>query len=237
MKRILVKIAVTCGIIIVGYFVFFSAVTPSINGVVIDIETKKPVENAWVIVTVNSSPSTIAGSAGNTNALTHRHLRTDKDGRFNVSMHLFPAGLLPLYFGREISNLKAIVRASDGRRAEVNLSKYLIKWVDIHKYTSEKRYGNQWGNFFEHFYNPQTSAGLGHILTKGSNRKAITRAKDYEKFIKAFICATKTRKYDDLSPIAKTYVNDYFGRIQHLMEGMGVSYHTKLEPPLACKTY
>jgi sugar lactone lactonase YvrE len=88
---------------------------------------------------------------------------------------------------------------------------------------------NQWGNFFEHFYNPQTGAGLGHVFI-GQYRTAIARAKDYEKIIKAFICATRSGKYDDLSPVAKTYVNDYFGRIQHLIEDMGVSYHTKLEP-------
>jgi hypothetical protein len=38
------------------------------------------------------------------------------------------------------------------------------------------------------------------------------------------------KKYDGLSPIVKTYVNDYFGCIQHPIEDMGVSYHTKLEP-------
>jgi hypothetical protein len=128
MKRILVKIAVTCGIIIVGYTVFFSAVTPSVKGVVIDSETKKPIENAWVIVTVNSSTATIAGDVGNTDFLSQPHLRTDKEGRFKISKHLYIAGLPPLSFGRTTSRLRAIVRVADGRRAEVDLSKDLKKW-------------------------------------------------------------------------------------------------------------
>jgi hypothetical protein len=128
MKKLLVKIAIGCGIIVVGYFVFFSAVTPSIEGVVIDAETKKPVENAWVIVTVNSNTTTIAGDTGNTDFLSRPHLRTDDEGRFKVSMRVYIAGLPPLSFGRTTSRLRVVVRVADGRRAEVDLSKNLKEW-------------------------------------------------------------------------------------------------------------
>jgi hypothetical protein len=128
MKKILVKIAIACGVIVVGYFVFFSTVTPSIRGVVIDAETKKPIENAWVIVTVNSSTATIAGDVGNTDFLSRPHLRTDKEGRFTISRRLYIAGLPPLGFQSTASRLRAVVRAANGRRAEVDLSKDLKKW-------------------------------------------------------------------------------------------------------------
>ena len=81
---------------------------------------------------------------------------------------------------------------------------------------------NGWGNFFEHFFNPRTGAGLG------SNRTAIARAEEYERKIKSFICGSSSR-YDQLSEPSKKKVNDYFGRIQHLLQDMGMSYHTKLE--------
>ena len=81
---------------------------------------------------------------------------------------------------------------------------------------------NGWGNFFEHFFNPRTGAGLW------SNRTAIARAEDYERKIKSFICGSSSR-YDQLSEPSKKKVNDYSGRIQHLLQDMGISYHTKLE--------
>ena len=81
---------------------------------------------------------------------------------------------------------------------------------------------NGWGNFFEHFFNPRTGVGLG------SNRTAIARAEDYERKIKDIICKSRPR-YDQLSEPSKKKVNDYFGRLMHLMQDMGISYHTKLE--------
>ncbi len=81
---------------------------------------------------------------------------------------------------------------------------------------------NGWGNFFEHFFNPRTGAGLG------SNRTAIARAEKYERKIIDLICSTHTR-YDQLDELSRKKVNDYFGRLMHLLQDMGMSYHAKLE--------
>lgn len=40
---------------------------------------------------------------------------------------------------------------------------------------------NLWGNFFEHFYNPMTGAGLTRLVKEGQHRTAVTRAKECEK--------------------------------------------------------
>ena len=81
---------------------------------------------------------------------------------------------------------------------------------------------NGWGDFFEHFFNPRTGAGLW------SNRTAIDRAEGYERKIKDVICEMSSQ-YFQLNETSRKKVNDYFGRLMHLLQDMGMSYHTKIE--------
>jgi len=76
---------------------------------------------------------------------------------------------------------------------------------------------NGWGNFFEHFYNPETGEGF-----KGTWPPAIKRATDYLiEILKKMGCSP------DLSQEDKGKVYDYFGRILHLLQDMGNPSHTK----------
>jgi hypothetical protein len=79
---------------------------------------------------------------------------------------------------------------------------------------------NGWGDFFDHFYNPETEEGirLGQPATK--------RAMDYLKEImKKTGCSPAA--IGKLSEEDKRKVYDYFGRIEHLIEDMGMPSHTK----------
>ena len=81
---------------------------------------------------------------------------------------------------------------------------------------------NGWGNFFEHFFNPRTGAGLG------SNRTAIARAEEYERKIKSFICGSSPVMTNSLNhPKRKSMTTSVESK--HLLQDMGISYHTKLE--------
>jgi hypothetical protein len=84
----------------------------------------------------------------------------------------------------------------------------------------------EWGNFFEHFYNPLTGQGFWS-LNAGGSRPAPSRAEDYQRAIKKLVCSSG--RYTDLSDNNRSKVNDYFGRILHLLQDMGISYHTKVE--------
>lgn len=91
-------------------------------------------------------------------------------------------------------------------------------------YNGERPKGpNGWGDVFQHFYDPHTGRGLW------DNHSALHRAKSYETVVKNLVCRSSKAKYDDLTAGDKARVNDYFGRILHLIEDMGVSYHTRLE--------
>jgi hypothetical protein len=102
-------------------------VTPFIRGAVIDETTGQPVEDAWVMATAGVSTRTIAGDIGGTFLISCPHLRTGKDGTFNIFPRLYPSIPTPFSFGNMKKDLNIIVRAKDGKRAEVNLSKYWWK--------------------------------------------------------------------------------------------------------------
>ena len=90
----------------------------------------------------------------------------------------------------------------------------------------------EWGNFFEHFYNPITGQGF-YSLKAGGSRPAPFRAEDYERAIKKLVCSSG--RYTNLSDNNRSKVNDYFGRILHILQDMGMSYHTKVEPHIVEK--
>ncbi len=78
------------------------------------------------------------------------------------------------------------------------------------------------GDFFDHFYNPDTGKGLSAL--KG--QPATKRAMDYLKAaIQKTGCSSNT--ISKLSQTDKQKAYDYFGRILHLIQDMGVPSHTK----------
>ncbi len=91
---------------------------------------------------------------------------------------------------------------------------------------------NGWGDFFDHFYNPETEKG---IWPPGA-QPATKRAMDYLKEI-----MQKTGCGPDaiskLSPTDKQKVYDYFGRIEHPINDMGMPSHTKNDIHVATEPF
>ena len=75
---------------------------------------------------------------------------------------------------------------------------------------------NSDGDYFKHFYNPDTGKGWF-----GSD-SAVQRAKDYVTEIKKKLCITT---FCDLKPDEQKKVLDYIGRIGHLIADMAVPEH------------
>jgi hypothetical protein len=76
--------------------------TPEIKGVVLDEETKQPVEGAWVHATLEIETRTIQGEANDVLSVDRPHTRTDKNGRFTVLPKKFKKPLPPVGFGTEV---------------------------------------------------------------------------------------------------------------------------------------
>jgi len=110
------------GIIAFLYLGVYTVLTPFIRGVVVDETTKQPVENAWVMATASIGSRTVAGDVGGARAISHRHLRTGKDGVFYIFPKLYLSFPTPFTFGTMKKNLNLTVRVMDGKRAEVNLT-------------------------------------------------------------------------------------------------------------------
>jgi len=111
------------GVIAFLYLGVYTVLTPFIRGVVVDDTTKQPVENAWVMATASIGTRTIAGDVGGARAISHRHLRTGKDGVFYIFPKLYLSFPTPYTFGNMKKSLNLTVRVMDGKRAEVNLTK------------------------------------------------------------------------------------------------------------------
>jgi hypothetical protein len=91
---------------------------------------------------------------------------------------------------------------------------------------------NGGGDFFDHFYNPETEEG---IWLPGA-QPATKRAMDYLKEImRRTGCGPDA--ISKLSPTDKQKVYDYFGRIEHLIEDMGIPSHTKNDIHIATEPF
>ena len=89
MKKSVKATIITLATIIILYLIFFSVITPYIRGVVIDKETKKPLENAWIMAVAGTTVLTVAGDVSSYHLITRPHTRTDKDGRFSIPPRIF----------------------------------------------------------------------------------------------------------------------------------------------------
>jgi hypothetical protein len=121
MKKFIKSSIVALALIIVAYLVFFSAITPYIRGVVIDKETKKPVENAWVMAVAGTTTLTVAGDVSSYHLITRPHTRTDKNGRFSIPPRMFFSFPPPLTFGMYKSELQIDIYAPGGKRGAVDV--------------------------------------------------------------------------------------------------------------------
>lgn len=79
--------------------------TPEIRGVVLDEETKQPVEGAWISATVGVKSKTIGGDVGQVISLDQPHTRTGRDGRFVIPSKKIKKPPFPVSFGTEVDSL------------------------------------------------------------------------------------------------------------------------------------
>ncbi len=117
--------------------------TPEIIGVVLDEETKQPVEGAWVRATLEIKSKTIQGDVHPVLSVEKPHTRTNKEGSFVIPAKSFKKPLPPVGFGTEVEsfdiNAKTIDRIG-GIQVELrDLSKKKIE-VRIYIRSIEKIY-------------------------------------------------------------------------------------------------
>jgi|GEM_PF-4731079 len=90
---------------------------------------------------------------------------------------------------------------------------------------------NGWGDFFQHFYNPETGKGF-----KGTFGSAPDRAVNYFiEILKKVGCGPNA--INNISENDKKKIYDYFGRILHLLQDMGNPAHTRDDLHVFTKTF
>lgn len=103
------------------YYLFCTVRTPAITGVVIDKETKKPVENAWIMAVIETTTRNFGGENSEYYVLNRPHTRTDKEGRFSVPSHRRYSAPPPLEWGMSKTRLRIDVYAPGGKRGAIDI--------------------------------------------------------------------------------------------------------------------
>lgn len=101
--------------------------TPEIKGVVLDEETRQPVEGAWVRATMEIYSKTIAGDVHNSLSIDKPHTRTDKQGEFVIPSGSFKKPALPIGFGTEAVNIGIGASTVDDRGGRINIKGEKLK--------------------------------------------------------------------------------------------------------------
>jgi hypothetical protein len=83
--------------------------TPEIRGVVLDAETKQPVEGAWVTATLDVYTKTVGGDVHQ--SLFVGKTWTDKEGKFVIPPKEFKMPSFPMSFGSKLESLNVTARA------------------------------------------------------------------------------------------------------------------------------
>src|SRR3972149_3255148 len=111
---------VVLGILLIG-LMGCEIKTPEIRGVVLDEETKQPVEGAWVRAVIGIKTKTVAGDVGQVMSLHQPHTRTGKDGRFVIPRMKLKKPLFPAGFGTKVDDAVITAHTVDDRIASVRL--------------------------------------------------------------------------------------------------------------------
>lgn len=110
------------------YFIFGYIRTPLIYGTVLDAQTNRPVENAWVTGTLSLKVYTIQGDVHVHPSITPPHLRSNKEGKFIIPRTSFRHPLPPLGFGMSVEGGRVSAETIDDKRGEANLLPSFWKW-------------------------------------------------------------------------------------------------------------
>jgi len=96
--------------------------TPEIHGIVLDAETKQPVEGAWISATIGIKTKTVAGDVGQMISLDPPHTRTNKDGKFLIPPKKIKKSPFPVSFGTEIDSVGIGANTIDDKQGGVILT-------------------------------------------------------------------------------------------------------------------
>jgi hypothetical protein len=101
--------------------------TPEIHGVVLDEETKQPVEGAWVTATLGIKTKTVAGDTRRYLSVEVPHTRTDRAGRFTIPSKRFKKPSFPFGFGTDVESVGVGASTVDDKGGSISLIKFLGK--------------------------------------------------------------------------------------------------------------
>src|SRR3972149_6149269 len=129
--------------------------TPEIRGVVLDAETKQPVEGAWVTATLGIKTKTVGGDVHSYLSVETPHTRSDKNGRFIIPSRGFKKPSFPAGFGTDIETFGVGASAVDDRGGDINLKNFLGKdKADVTIYVKpEKRTESEYFSHLQALYN------------------------------------------------------------------------------------
>jgi hypothetical protein len=108
------------GILIFG-IIGCSIKTPEIRGIVLDEETRQPVEGAWISGTIGVKTKTVGGDVGQVISLDPPHTRTGGNGRFVIPPKKLKKPIFPVGFGSEIDSLGIGARTADDKGGGITL--------------------------------------------------------------------------------------------------------------------
>ena len=99
--------------------------TPEIRGLVLDAETKQPVEGAWVTATLGIKTKTVAGDTHSYLSVDPPHTRTDKNGKFVIPSRKFDKPSFPVGFGTTVETFGVGANTVDDRGGSMSLTQFL----------------------------------------------------------------------------------------------------------------
>lgn len=99
--------------------------TPEIRGVVLDVETRQPVEEAWITATLGIRTKTVGGDVHKYLSVEMPHTRTDKSGKFTIPSKSFKKPSFPIGFGTDVETFGVGASTVDDRGGSVSLTEFL----------------------------------------------------------------------------------------------------------------
>jgi len=123
--------------------------TPEIRGVVLDEETKQPVEEAWITATLGIKAKTVAGNVHKYLSVETPHTRTDKSGKFIIPTGSFKKPSFPIGFGTDVETFGVGASTVDDKGGSLSLMEFLGKRkADITIYVKPDHTKDTEGEYF-----------------------------------------------------------------------------------------
>jgi hypothetical protein len=114
-------------VILVASLIGCDIKTPEIRGVVLDEETRQPVEEVWITVTLGIRTETVGGDVRKYLSVEIPHTRTDKSGRFTIPSKRFKKPSFPFGFGTDVESFGVGVSTVDDKGGSLSLMEFLGK--------------------------------------------------------------------------------------------------------------